>query len=389
MIYIVPDYYKEFRCIANKCEDSCCTGWEIGIDEEAINKYKKVEGGLGNRLANSIDSKRQSFRQYKRRCVFLNEDNLCDLYTELGEDYLCKTCREYPRHIEEYEDCKEVSLSLSCEEVARILLRNTKKVTFITYEREQEEEEQDEFEFFDFLLYTKLMDARKFMIQVLQDRTKDVLSRMAYVLVFAHDLQNRINRNEVYKIDDVCRRYKHTSIKKYVNQKLQTYRGNESKRALIIRQQFQLLFQLERLDELWGEVCKKAYKILFRYGIHKYNKSHKEFLEYIKNHQQLSKQYEIMVEQLVVYFTYGYFAGAVYDERAYTKVKFAIVNTILILQLWQAKWQEKRGLTFRDLTDLTHRYAREVEHSDYNIEKIERALCTREEFKLKNILIIL
>ena len=34
-----PAYYKNFKCIADKCEHSCCVGWEIDIDKETLDKY--------------------------------------------------------------------------------------------------------------------------------------------------------------------------------------------------------------------------------------------------------------------------------------------------------------------------------------------------------------
>ena len=34
MVFRVPSYYKNFRCIADKCPDNCCRGWEIDIDED-------------------------------------------------------------------------------------------------------------------------------------------------------------------------------------------------------------------------------------------------------------------------------------------------------------------------------------------------------------------
>ncbi|MEG0772579.1 hypothetical protein [Clostridium sp.] len=39
----VPDYLKEFKCIASRCEDTCCDGWEIVIDDETYNKIEKVQ----------------------------------------------------------------------------------------------------------------------------------------------------------------------------------------------------------------------------------------------------------------------------------------------------------------------------------------------------------
>ena len=104
MEYVYPDYYRQFTCIGGECPDTCCAGWEIVIDDKTLEKYKKYPGGFGNRLRNSINFKRKSFKQYDRRCAFLNEENLCDIYTEAGEKLFCKTCRQYPRHEEEYEN---------------------------------------------------------------------------------------------------------------------------------------------------------------------------------------------------------------------------------------------------------------------------------------------
>ena len=97
-----PDYYKAFTCIADVCPDTCCAGWQIVIDEKSLRKYRRVKGPFGGRLHNDIDWKEQVFRQYNRRCAFLNEDNLCDIYSEAGKRMLCDTCRKYPRHIEEF-----------------------------------------------------------------------------------------------------------------------------------------------------------------------------------------------------------------------------------------------------------------------------------------------
>ena len=32
----LPHYFKEFKCIGGKCEDSCCIGWDIDIDERTL-----------------------------------------------------------------------------------------------------------------------------------------------------------------------------------------------------------------------------------------------------------------------------------------------------------------------------------------------------------------
>ena len=50
MILRVPSYYKTFQCIADKCEHSCCIGWEIDIDEDSYEYYMGIGGAFGERL---------------------------------------------------------------------------------------------------------------------------------------------------------------------------------------------------------------------------------------------------------------------------------------------------------------------------------------------------
>ena len=40
MLYTIPDYYHEFSCVAGKCEDTCCAGWQIVADDASLENYK-------------------------------------------------------------------------------------------------------------------------------------------------------------------------------------------------------------------------------------------------------------------------------------------------------------------------------------------------------------
>ena len=51
----VPNYYKDFKCIANRCKHSCCVGWEIEIDDNTFKKYSAVKGEFAQRLKTNID----------------------------------------------------------------------------------------------------------------------------------------------------------------------------------------------------------------------------------------------------------------------------------------------------------------------------------------------
>lgn len=167
MRYLKPHYYDKFVCTAGDCPDSCCAGWQIMIDETSLERYGNEKSEFGTRLRNSIDWDEECFYQNNRRCAFLNEENLCDLYKALGPDSLCDTCRMYPRHTEEYEGLRELSLSLSCPEAARIILSCKEPVRFL----EEGDDLEDDFEEFDFMMFSQLEDTRDVLFSILQDRS--------------------------------------------------------------------------------------------------------------------------------------------------------------------------------------------------------------------------
>lgn len=47
MIYTVPHYFDKFHCIAGKCTDTCCAGWQIVIDDHTLQKYRHQKGAFG------------------------------------------------------------------------------------------------------------------------------------------------------------------------------------------------------------------------------------------------------------------------------------------------------------------------------------------------------
>ena len=145
MRYLKPHFYDKFVCTAGDCPDTCCAGWQIMIDDASLEKYKNVQGEFGKRLHGSVNWEEECFCQNERRCAFLNDENLCDLYKALGPDALCDTCRLYPRHTEEFEGLRELSLSLSCPEAAKIILSCKEPVRFL----EEETDEEDDFDEFD------------------------------------------------------------------------------------------------------------------------------------------------------------------------------------------------------------------------------------------------
>ena len=55
MLYTIPDYYHEFTCVAGKCEDTCCAGWQIVADDASLENYKNETGTFAERLKESVN----------------------------------------------------------------------------------------------------------------------------------------------------------------------------------------------------------------------------------------------------------------------------------------------------------------------------------------------
>lgn len=209
MRYLKPDFYDEFSCLAGACPKTCCAGWQIVIDETSLDKYEGLSGPFGNRIRNSIDWEEEIFFQYGSRCAFLNEEDLCEIQKELGESYLCDTCKMYPRHVEEYEGLREYSLSLSCPKAAEMILENQKKVTFSEWETEEEEE----FESFDFLMFTQLEDARDILYTIIQNRDLNFEKRAWMCAELAKAMQEAVDENQFFEIDALLEQYRNQDIK--------------------------------------------------------------------------------------------------------------------------------------------------------------------------------
>lgn len=374
MIYTIPDYYKDFHCIAEKCEDTCCAGWQIVIDKKTLKKYKKMSGEFGHLVKKKINWVTGTFRQDKeKRCAFLNECNLCELYLHEGEGGFCKTCRLYPRHMEEFEGVREISLSISCPEAARILLHKKEPVTYLTFEKEGEEE----YEEFDPFLFSILEDARKEMIAILQKRSLSLKVRTILILGMAHDMQGRINRQALFECLDVIEKYRGKRAEDYVKEhcaqrRSKEFNGDRSKSGYALAKElFDKLYELELLREEWDKLLLESQVLLYARGKEFYEKQTDAFF----HDEDLGDEFSIQLEQLLVYFIFTYFPGAVYDGNVYSKVQMAVYCVWMIQELWLARYIKNGGeLSMEERIDLTYRFSREVEHSDTNRNHVEKIM---------------
>ena len=381
MEYIVPDYYNSFVCSADKCPDTCCAGWGIGIDEVSLNRYRQVEGEFGNRLFNSIDWKHKAFRQCDGRCAFLNKDNLCDIYTEIGHDMFCKTCRDYPKHIEEFPGVREISLAISCPEVAKLVIDSKEKVTYITKNNDSVDREE---EGFDDLLFSQIIDARDAAIDILQNRNIDVRIRMVMALALTHDVQSRIDRNRIFGIGDVIGKLKKEAIVNSFMDKLSIYSDRTEDKYKLMKKMFNRLYKLERLKPEWKKYLDTTKAILYKKSEAEYNDKVWAFNSKRGYASKEQSNYECKLEQLLVYFTFIYYAGSIYDENVLNKMKFAIVSTLFVQELYIALGSKEHY----NFTELARLYSREIEHSEKNLELMDAMMEENKNlFSVENLII--
>lgn len=394
MRYVIPHYYRDFRCIAGNCPDTCCAGWQIVIDSRTLGRYKKTKGPLGNRIHNSVNWRTGCFKQYSRRCAFLNEEGLCDLISEGGPHMLCRTCRSYPRHMEEFEGVREISLTMSCPEAARILMECEEPVRFLTCDRKGEEYYDD----FDNLLYDRLLTVREFMINLLQKREVPLRLRLAIVLALGHDVQCRIDRRKVFAIDGLLKRYGRSDAGLRFALRIQSLKTTDEITAAQI---FSLFGKLEVLNPDWPAYIKNTEEMLYgrsrksggsgkAFDVRNdYGREKEKFLGAMdKDYGPVS--FDIQCEQLAVYFIFTYFCGAVYDGDVYNKVKFAIMGIIWIREMARAFWIEQGHVpSARDVTGIVWRYCKEIEHSDLNLTRVFHLLSDGVPYNLENIISLL
>ena len=383
-----PDYYKEFSCIAGACPDTCCAGWQIVIDEKSLKKYQRLKGPFRNRLHNDINWKEHVFRQYNRRCAFLNDDNLCDIYSEAGKRMLCDTCRKYPRHIEEFEGLREYSLSLSCPEAARILLCKKEKTHFQTAHVPSEEENYEDF---DYLLFTALEDTRDYLLEVIQNRQIPMRLRMWKLLAAASDFQLCLDRNELFKWEEIRERHRASGFGEKFTTKVQKRMNQTISPHQLLKEMWQTFVpKMEVLRFGWHEFLKETLSTLY-YNAAEENASSANsnplYQEHLADFSQAYPDWNIQEEQLLVYWIYTYFCGAVYDGEIFAKVKMAVVCTLLIHELDVGTYL-KNGRVFclEDQISICYRFSRELEHSDLNLNAFEDLLAADKLFSLENML---
>ena len=191
-----PDYYRQFRCIASACPDSCCKEWEVDVDDTAAAFYRSLEGQLGDRLRQVLKDTEDGtvMTIENNRCPMWRQDGLCRIQAELGHDALCQTCRDFPRLHHDYGNFVEYGLELSCPEAARLILTHP----YTLYSEELPGGESPDY---DDVCMAVLLESRKVVVDFLDTTPLSPNLALAVLLLYSHEVQSWLDGGEAAVLD--------------------------------------------------------------------------------------------------------------------------------------------------------------------------------------------
>mgnify|MGYP003290866701 CR=1 FL=1 len=323
MIYIKPSFFDDFKCIADRCTDTCCAGWEVDIDENTLDFYKNAEGSYYDEIRKNItvsDDGSQCFKLCENdRCVFLNENNLCKIIMNCGEKALCEICKEHPRFYEWFPGVTECGLGLCCEEVCRLLLEKEDEVT--------------------------LVESNDFKPIEMKDKEETVVSDMYIVISGLRQCFFDILFNKALTLNE--------KTEKIV---LKTERFCSEELAL--RNTIEIVEaykKTEPIDGEWTEYINNIYE-----NVENYSRKRKELSAKNENN--------IFYSKILAYIFYRHLTKAAFDGDIASRVCFCL-ESMRFIELSDVKTVcEKGELTLWDRVENLKRWSKQVEYSEENTD---------------------
>ena len=209
---ISPGFYKNFSCLADKCELSCCLfESDIPIEKHVYEKCKDIDCGQLKHLVGKFIIKNQGspakdttyatlvIGKYKS-CPFFSDDRICRIHSELGLEYMNNSCRLYPRRMVFFNNRIEKFLSFTCVEAVRLALLPTQRITFDKGLELPEFPGVEDAKERDLCKYGKsyLAELKYFAIDLMQDRSLSVDERLYSIGCLIQKLQ-KIDQNDIQK----------------------------------------------------------------------------------------------------------------------------------------------------------------------------------------------
>ncbi len=208
----VPQYLKQFSCVGSSCEDTCCSGWRITIDQDTYEKYQVSSNEKLKKSLKKIEfkSNKEWFAEIilnsQSLCPLLTEEKLCSVHIDKGEGYLSNLCATYPRVTSLVNGGLESSLTVSCPEAARTVLLNSNGIQFeeineststrhlVSRKINSSKYESTHKERYYFL------ELRDFSIKIVQNRKYSLTDRLLILGVFMEEILIKLVDNEITDI---------------------------------------------------------------------------------------------------------------------------------------------------------------------------------------------
>ena len=381
MRFRVPGYYKQFTCIADRCIDNCCFGgWQIDIDKETIDYYDTVQGDFGDRLKKYVDKEAGCFTLNNGQCPFLLENNLCEIYKELGPEHMGLVCTQFPRFTEYYGNIKETGIGMACEEAARIILNDS--TPFILEETDIDEEEI--WGEYDSSLGQSLFILRDKIMSMLDDTSLSLSDKLCVILDKCDYLQNLINNNNYDEIRKFCsvidliKDIKANSLKQDTSTSIITSNDNSKPDNRVIKainmKIWWAYLDLEPLNSQWQELSSNAYDYLYENNDEVCCTPYDNYL------------LEIYLTRLTKYYVYRYMLKASFDHNLTGKAQLIVSNLIILKDLFIfRKGKDSNQDDEKILMDIIHIFSRETEYSEDNISDLYDSFIFDDVFSCKSL----
>ena len=379
-----PGYYKNFHCISSECKDNCCVGgWQIDIDEETAEYYSTVNGDFGKKLRDNIDYDNLCFKLKDGKCPFLDNNNLCGIYKELGEEHIGIVCDQFPRFTEYFGNVKERGIGLACEEAAKIIL--TDRSNFSYSETDTDEDVFDDSEF-DSSLADMLMLLRDEFMYVIEKTDYTFNQKMIIIINIAADFQNHINNNDYNS--------KHHDFNSCFISDFRQISFNELEQDMA--SVWYAYLELETLGDEWPDFTDKIMDFLHPENSNasennehesrkiQYNQAFEEYTKYLNSYYA---ENTAELENILKYYIFRYLLKASYDHDLFGKIQLAAANIAILRDMEIYRFiQNGNKFLSDDRMDIIHIFSREVEYSEDNLETLAEEFIFDDIFKSENII---
>ena len=377
-----PFYYDDFKCIAGDCIDNCCHAeWEISIDKKTYKKYRKLKGQWGNKINNNIGRIRSNISDLRygkiklrdKGCSLLDEKGLCTIHANLGVGYLCNTCKVYPREITKFGEIYERNLFMSCPEVARYFVRHKENFYFNMGEEELSDLDKDYIvdKSYDEKLYNLLWDSRSLAMEIIQFKEIEIWKRIIFLKILTDKVQKLIDEENYENYEKVLNTFRNEITNIDVINSLDKIKFVEDVKFDFIQSIINKSSQLKRVK--YSQLINDYYEMFNATDDKKENL--KLLFEKEREFNIFLKDYENILENLLIYLIYGYFMLALYSKDLNKQVNKVVITYSMIKMLLLGRWyKNNKKLEEEDFVEVIYVFSRVIEHNRSFLNKIYEAI---------------